>query len=66
MNEQPRLTWSVLSWLYAALWILLLLLLFSPLLIAGYLLRAVGTWCCNGAYRMQEFMAYLGEKANTP
>lgn len=64
MEDSPSLLGTVLSWLCAAVWILILCVVFTPLLATGYIVRGFGTVLCNAAYALQEFMAYLGRKVN--
>ncbi len=64
MDDKPSFLGTTISWLCAVVWIVVLLALFLPLLIVGYLLRSAGTIICNAAYGIQDFMSWLGGKVS--
>lgn len=62
MDKDPHMMATVVTWAYAIIWLVVLIVVFLPLLIAGYFTRAVGTIVCNCAFCVQRFMERIGEK----
>lgn len=50
------------AWGWAIVWIALLIFVFFPILVVGFLTRGIGTMLCNCAYGLHDLLDWIGHK----